>query len=135
MVFIESAQSAPYVGYAAIANFEPEADQKRNTNPVGQVNWRSYENPAFTSVYGQFSQGFEDDTNIDNYKFFTETEYGKIDYTEEFRKIMKISSTGGIAPFQVDFKGEFTEVNKIVGGQFTIKHKEEELTSAEVKHV
>ncbi|GBC06434.1 hypothetical protein RclHR1_06830002 [Rhizophagus clarus] len=133
MIFIEITQSVPYSGSVAYCDFpDPPEDV-----PVGRITFANFGSTRDygTRVYGQFNQGFKKDANINNYEFVAETREGKINYTKEFRKSIKISSVGGTAPFQIDYKGDFTIVNKIVGGKFNIIHKGVKVVSGEIKHV
>ncbi|RGB39535.1 hypothetical protein C1646_754373 [Rhizophagus diaphanus] len=87
-------------------------------------------------VYGQFTRGFEKDTNIKNYEFFIITKKGrKVDFTKDFKENVKIFPSGGTTPFQNDYKNDDHSVNNIIGGKFFVKHKGKKLASSLIKRI
>ncbi|CAB4413863.1 unnamed protein product [Rhizophagus irregularis] len=87
-------------------------------------------------VYGQFTRGFEKDTNIKNYEFFIITKKGrKVDLTKDFKENVKIFPAGGTTPFQKDYKDDDHSVHNLIGGKFIIKHKGKKLSSTLIKSV
>jgi hypothetical protein len=133
MIFIGSTQSAPLnkripgVAYADFANGD-----------AGQWTWSSngFDKRSDTEhyrLYGSFTRGFDKDTNIQNYQFFVITKDGKkIDYTNDFRKNIKIFPAGGTTPYQKDYKGE---ARKFAGGTFFVKHKGKKFSEASIKYI
>lgn len=127
MIFMGLTQSAPLNkrqddggGAPSIADFD--------NGVTGRFTWVETESYRFT---GQFTRGFEKDTNIKNYEFFIVTKDGKkIDFIKDFRKNVKIYPAGGTSPFQKDYKGT---VDKLVGGYFIIKHKGKKFSEALIK--
>jgi hypothetical protein len=136
MIFIGSAQTAPLnkrVFGIAYADFS-------KNEVVGQWTWYSdgYEldrraNTDYYRLFGSFTRGFKKDSNIQNYELFLITKDGeKVDYTDDFRKTVKISPAGGTSPLQKDYEGE---ARKFAGGTFFLMHKGKKLSEASIKYI
>ncbi|CAB4379657.1 unnamed protein product [Rhizophagus irregularis] len=81
-------------------------------------------------VNGQFTKGFEKDTDINNYEFFIMTKEGrKVDFTEDFKENVKIFPAGGTTPFQKVYKDDDHSVNNLIGGKFVVNHNGKKLAS------